>query len=80
MNVVIVDVIIKIVTSIGCGGGFLSSYRLSKIRVYAIVDKWGDIIRVDKEAVCNKDQYAVPMTLTLGHSWWEGFLAWKANL
>jgi len=53
---------------------------LSKVRVYAIVDKWGDIVSVDKSGRCGADQYAVPMTMTLGHSWWEGFLAWKANL
>jgi len=53
---------------------------LSKVRVYAIVDKWGDIVEVNKNGVCGDKHYAVPMTMTLGHSWWEGFLAWKANL
>ena len=74
----IVGVIPKDVISIGIGGGFLLG--LSKIHVYAIVDKWGDIVSVDKSGRCGADQYAVPMTMTLGHSWWEGFLAWKANL
>ena len=77
-NVVIVGVIIRGASSIIIGGGFLLG--LSKIHVYAIVDKWGDILRVDKEAVCKEDQYAVPMTMTLGHTWVEGVKAWIANL
>jgi hypothetical protein len=54
-------------------------FGITKVRVYAIVDKFGDIKRVDKEDTCKGDQYAVPMTMTLGHTWVEGAKAWLAN-
>jgi len=54
---------------------------LSKVRVYAIVDEYGDIRCVGKDIPpLGKKEYAVPMTMTLGHTWLEGVSAWMANL
>ena len=56
-------------------------FLITKVRVYAIVDAYGGITCVSKELPIMKDnEYAVPMTLTLGHNWVEGVVAWLANL
>jgi hypothetical protein len=55
-------------------------FWITKVRVYAIVNEYGTIVSVDAEPVCKSDQYAVPVTISLGHSWDEGFIAWLMNV
>ena len=57
-----------------------------KVRMWAVVDEWGDILSV-KHLFPNKveeNEYVIPVTLHVGHTWREGFGAWwaavKANL
>ena len=57
-----------------------------KVKMWAVVDEWGDILSIN-HLFPNKvkdDEYVIPVTLHIGHTWWEGFCAWwaavKANI
>jgi hypothetical protein len=53
---------------------------LTKVKIWAVVDQFGDIKQIAHEfPKLDEEEYSVPMTLTLGHSWREGFDAWWAN-
>jgi hypothetical protein len=53
---------------------------ITKVKIWAIVDEFGDVICVSHTfPKLGEKEYCVPMTLTLGHSWKEGFDAWWAN-
>jgi hypothetical protein len=54
--------------------------------MWAIVDGYGDILSVKHlfPNSVNDDEYVIPVTLHVGHTWSEGFSAWwaafKANV
>ena len=51
-----------------------------KIRMWAVVDDYGDILSIKHffpEDV-NRKEYVIPVTLTMGHTWLEGFGAYLA--
>ena len=51
-----------------------------KVKMWAVVDSWGDILSVNHlfpDKVCD-DEYIIPVTLSVGHNWWEGLDAWWA--
>lgn len=54
---------------------------ITKVKIWASVDKFGDIKCISPSfPTLEEEEYCVPMTLTLGHSWVEGFDAWLANV
>ena len=54
---------------------------LVKLKVWAVVDRYGHMSSISKEfPVLKEEEYSIPMTLTLGHTWREGFDAWMATV